>query len=108
MRVLLAQNSLYYPSHGGGDKSNRLLMEALAARGHACSAVARIPVFGEPEHQRYLAELAARGVTPRSTDAGVIAFERAGVEGHPATHTNPRAPFAGGAEAFRPAGLPAS
>ena len=28
MRILLAHNSLYYPSHGGGDKSNRLLMEA--------------------------------------------------------------------------------
>ena len=33
MRILLAQNSLYYPAHGGGDKSNRLLVEALAARG---------------------------------------------------------------------------
>ena len=41
MRILLAQNSLYYPAHGGGDKSNRLLMEALAARGHACRVVAR-------------------------------------------------------------------
>ena len=30
MRILLAHNSLYYPSHGGGDKSNRLLMEALS------------------------------------------------------------------------------
>ncbi len=41
MRVLLAHNSLYYPSHGGGDKSNRLLMEALAARGHQVRVVAR-------------------------------------------------------------------
>ena len=47
MRILLAQNSLYYPAHGGGDKSNRLLMEALAARGHECRVVARISVFGE-------------------------------------------------------------
>ena len=52
MRILLAQNSLYYPAHGGGDKSNRLLMEALAARGHECRAVARISVFGEAEHHR--------------------------------------------------------
>ena len=64
MRILLAQNSLYYPAHGGGDKSNRLLVEALAARGHACRAVARISVFGEREEARYRAELAARGVTP--------------------------------------------
>ena len=40
MRILLAHNSLYYPSHGGGDKSNRLLMEALAARGHPVRVVA--------------------------------------------------------------------
>jgi surfactin synthase thioesterase subunit/glycosyltransferase involved in cell wall biosynthesis len=43
VRVLLAQNALYYPSYGGGDKSNRLLMEALAARGHECRVVARQP-----------------------------------------------------------------
>ncbi len=39
MRILLAQNAPYF-SHGGGDISNRLLMEALAARGHTCRAVA--------------------------------------------------------------------
>src|SRR5438552_1419363 len=49
MRILLAQNSLYYPAHGGGDKSNRLLLEALSARGHECRAVARISVFGAQE-----------------------------------------------------------
>ena len=46
MRIMLAHNSLYYPSHGGGDKSNRLLMEALAGRGHAVRVVARIERFG--------------------------------------------------------------
>jgi surfactin synthase thioesterase subunit/glycosyltransferase involved in cell wall biosynthesis len=75
MRILLAQNSLYYPAHGGGDKSNRLLMEALAARGHACRVV-------------------ARGVTP--------IFERAGVEVHAVTDANLRAHFASQVEAFAP------
>jgi predicted HTH transcriptional regulator len=42
MRILLAHNKLYYPSHGGGDKSNRLLLEALAQRGHECRVVARL------------------------------------------------------------------
>jgi surfactin synthase thioesterase subunit/glycosyltransferase involved in cell wall biosynthesis len=41
MRILLAQNARYYPAYGGGDKSNRLLMEALAARGHECRVMAR-------------------------------------------------------------------
>jgi surfactin synthase thioesterase subunit/glycosyltransferase involved in cell wall biosynthesis len=75
MRILLAQNSFYYPAHGGGDKSNRLLMEALAARGHACRVV-------------------ARGVTP--------IFERAGVEVHAVTDANLRAHFASQVEAFAP------
>ena len=79
MRILLAQNSLYYPAHGGGDKSNRLLVEALAARGHECRVVARISVFGEAEHTQYLAALAARGVTPQSAaewDAAAARFEK--------------------------------
>jgi surfactin synthase thioesterase subunit/glycosyltransferase involved in cell wall biosynthesis len=101
MRILLAQNSLYYPSHGGGDKSNRLLMEALAVRGHACRAVARIPVFGAAEEALYLAELEARGVTPE-TSGGAVVFERAGVEVYVVTSGKLRAYFAGQVEAFRP------
>ncbi|MFI5906738.1 glycosyltransferase family 4 protein [Dactylosporangium sp. NPDC051541] len=41
MRVLLAQNMPYRPGHGGATKSNRLLLEELAARGHRCVAVTR-------------------------------------------------------------------
>ncbi|HVP49081.1 MAG TPA: alpha/beta fold hydrolase [Bryobacteraceae bacterium] len=86
MRILLAQNSRYYPAHGGGDKSNRLLMEALAARGHACMVVARISKFGEQEHDLFLSELAARNVYLESFDNGVVTFRRAGVEVHTVTH----------------------
>ena len=71
MRVLLAHNSLYYPSFGGGDKSNRLLMEALAARGHDVRVVARIAKFGAEEHARFLAELETRGVRPEVTEDAV-------------------------------------
>src|SRR5579863_8612486 len=61
MRILLAHNSLYYPSHGGGDRSNRLLMEALAARGHDVRVVARIERFGAGPHEAFLHQLNARG-----------------------------------------------
>jgi len=101
MRILLAQNSLYFPAHGGGDKSNRLLMEALAAHGHACRVVARISVFGEREEERYLADLAAREVDAR-TSGGVVAFTRNGVEAHIVTNANLRVHLAGQIEAFRP------
>jgi glycosyltransferase involved in cell wall biosynthesis len=62
MRILLAHNSLYYPSFGGGDKSNRLLMEAFAARGHEVRVVARVERFGSDAHDRLLSELSSRGV----------------------------------------------
>src|SRR5205823_1859005 len=74
----------------------------LAARGHECRVVARISVFSDAEHERYLAGLAARGVTPRSMAEGVVVFEREGVEVHVATARNPRAYFAAQAEAFDP------
>jgi surfactin synthase thioesterase subunit/glycosyltransferase involved in cell wall biosynthesis len=79
MRILLAHNSLYYPSFGGGDKSNRLLMEALAARGHDVRVVARIANFGEEEHAQFLAELEARGLTADVTQ-GAARFDLNGVD----------------------------
>ena len=102
MRILLAQNSLYYPAHGGGDKSNRLLIEALVARGHECVVVARIGAMGEAEQARYLEELAARGVRPGSVADGVVRFERAGVNVEVVTNANLRAQFASRVEGFRP------
>ena len=103
MRILLAQNALYYPSYGGGDRSNRLLLEALAARGHECRVVARIARFGAAGHAQYLGELAARAVSPVSTDGGVVVFRRAGVEAHVVTHhPNLRAYFSAQIAAFAP------
>ena len=101
MRILLAQNSLYFPAHGGGDKSNRLLMEALAARGHECRVVARISTFGQVEHARYLEQLAARGVAA-AADAGIVAFDRVGVGVRVVTNTNLRACFVLQLAAFQP------
>src|SRR5690348_12538362 len=102
MRILLAQNSRYYPAHGGGDKSNRLLMEALAARGHTCRVVARISEFGQREHDVFLGELAARGV-PAQVSNGVVVFNRSGVEVHTVTHhPSMRAYLADQIAKFRP------
>src|SRR5689334_12155482 len=86
MRILLAQNSRYFPSHGGGDKSNRLLMEALAARGHTCLVVARTSRFSPREHELFLAELASRLVDVQSCTSGVVAFRRADVDVHTVTN----------------------
>lgn len=101
MKILLAQNSLYYPAHGGGDKSNRLLLEALAGLGHECRAVARISVFGDEGHARYLEELDARDV-PYDARAGAVRFSWNGVSVAVATNTNLRALFTHTIEVFQP------
>ena len=108
MRILLAQNSLYYPSHGGGDISNRLLMEALAARGHQCRAVARIPVFGAAGQERYAASLADRGVQTDSSGRGIVRFVRGGVEVCVVANTGMRANFEREASGFAPEAILAS
>src|SRR5579864_48831 len=103
MRILLAQNSRYYPAHGGGDKSNRLLLEALAARGHSCVAVARISKFGPVEHEQFLSELSARHVNPEASDQGVVTFHHRGVEVHTVTNQpSLRMYFSDQIAAFRP------
>jgi surfactin synthase thioesterase subunit/glycosyltransferase involved in cell wall biosynthesis len=71
VRILLAHNSLYYPSHGGGDKSNRLLMEALAARGHQIRVVSRVEKFGVEAHDKLLSDLASRAVSVVTSDNSV-------------------------------------
>src|SRR5690242_7128119 len=101
MRILLAQNSLYYPAHGGGDKSHRLLIEALATRGHECRVVARIPVFGEAEQAKYVRELVTRGQESTAAE-GVVRFARKGVDVHVVTGGNLRAYFERQFEEFGP------
>jgi surfactin synthase thioesterase subunit/glycosyltransferase involved in cell wall biosynthesis len=103
MRILLAQNALYYPAYGGGDRSNRLLLEALAAHGHECRVVARIARFGAAGHQQYLRELASRAVSPIASEGGVVVFRPAGVEAHVVTqHPNLRAYFSAQIAEFAP------
>jgi surfactin synthase thioesterase subunit/glycosyltransferase involved in cell wall biosynthesis len=102
LNILLAQNSLYYPAHGGGDKSNRLLIEALAARGHNCRVVARVSEFGAEHHHQYIEQLAERKINATVPEPGVVAFERSGVEVFVVTGGNPRAHFASQAEEFHP------
>lgn len=80
MRILLAHNSVYYPSHGGGDKSNRLLMESLAARGHQVRVVTRVESFGESGHDTLIRELVHRHVEPDASDSSTVRFELNGVD----------------------------
>jgi surfactin synthase thioesterase subunit/glycosyltransferase involved in cell wall biosynthesis len=86
---------LYYPSHGGGDKSNRLLMEALAARGHDVRVVTRVESFGDVSHERLSAQLAERGVRTEgaASDPAAIKFHLAGVDVRTLTRDPALRPF---------------
>jgi glycosyltransferase involved in cell wall biosynthesis len=109
MRILLAHNSLYYPSYGGGDKSNRLLMEALAARGHDVRVVARVEKFGPEAHDSLLGELAGRGVQASPLDGVGIRFQLNGVDIHVLTRDRLlRAFFSAQVDAFDPDAILAS
>lgn len=93
MRILLAHNKTYYPALGGGDKSNRELMEALARRGHACRAIARLTSHDATAEAAFLRSLRDRE-KPYALQQGVAAFEHRGVEVRTATsHPNLRSFF---------------
>lgn len=79
MRILLAHNGPYYPALGGGDKSNRLLMEALAARGHEVSVFARLDQFSTEQERRFIDRLHAHNVLIDSIFDGEVRFHRHGV-----------------------------
>ncbi len=103
MRILLGHNSLYYPAHGGGDKSNRLLMSALAARGHECRVVARMAEFSTAEHEKLLGQLADRNVPVLHQQGGSVHFQVHGVDVHVATsHPQLRSYFARHIAEFQP------
>jgi hypothetical protein len=86
MRVLLLQNMRYLPSHGGANRSNRLLLEELAARGHQCTVAAPLAATTRPLTVADLrADLAARGVEPDRYTGEAVVFRYRGVEAHVVT-----------------------
>src|SRR5690348_16172225 len=86
MRVLLAQNMRYLPSHGGANKSNRLMLEGLAAQGHECVAVAPLHAT---EHRLstvdFLGYLDRLGIAAPRAEDGALVFRYRGVEVHVVT-----------------------
>ena len=70
MKILLAQNMIYVPTLGGANKANRLLLERLAGRGHACRVV--VPATGAKvavnSREQFLEELSRRGIASEPAD----------------------------------------
>jgi len=69
MKVLLAQQSAYMPTHGGANKANRLLLESLVCSGHSCHALGPSDPSWHPSEE---------GLTAVAVGAS-LRFEAAGV-----------------------------
>jgi len=83
MRILQAQNSLYFPSYGGADKANRILLEAMARNGHSCRVVSCFNSrAGFADAMQYLQWLQERSIRIFSCEENVIRFFLNGVEVH--------------------------
>jgi glycosyltransferase involved in cell wall biosynthesis len=83
MKILLVQKLPYVPPLSGASKKNRILLELLAKRNHVCRVVAVASFASGPEARSELQEhLAARGIKPTSSIAGVDVFYDNGVEVH--------------------------
>lgn len=74
MRILLAQNMPHVPTFGGANRSNRVMLEQLAARGHECCVVAPVHV-PRAELDRRLADDGVVAVA----DGDALTFELNGV-----------------------------
>ncbi len=79
-RIYLIHNSTYYPGSGGGDKSNRLLVEALTSEGHLVRVFTRLERFGAAEHEAYVRELERRGIAVEAWNEIGVRFELSGAE----------------------------
>ncbi len=76
MKILLLQNSVYFPSFGGGNKANRLLLEQLADMDHECWSIsksvnAQMVIDKTPEEQL----LQERGIISHQVEEGCLAYD---------------------------------
>lgn len=79
MKILLLQPAPYLPSFGGGNKANRLLLEALAARGHSCAAIC--PAFNaRSTPENFSSQMRARGIDLRVLTPEVYRYSQRRVE----------------------------
>jgi glycosyltransferase involved in cell wall biosynthesis len=81
MRILLLQLLSYSSSAKGGPKANRLLLEQLVERGHACAAIVPFTCEDSP-HFESTVRLRQSGLAFEEVDAGRIHATLNGVDMH--------------------------
>lgn len=89
MKILLVQNMVYVYALSGAHKSNRLLIEGLAERGHSCQVVSVASTIKDPfVHEKCINELAGRGIHLSCSSPEALVFHHKGVEVHAVTDTH--------------------
>ena len=81
MKIALVQEERYLPTYHGGNKSNRLLLEALCRQGHDCLALSAVRLAHVPERQ-FLQEMAERAIEVERTICEHYRYRYRGVAVH--------------------------
>jgi glycosyltransferase involved in cell wall biosynthesis len=102
MRVVLLQNMLYVPAHGGANTSNRLVMESMAEEGHTSEVVTPAvgPATALSSEDQFLDTLKARGISWEHPQPDRYVFTLNGVTVHAAVPTDGRNLMSGMYEAL--------
>src|ERR1700687_4055988 len=82
MRILLAQNMMYVPAHGGANKANRMICELLAERGHDCFVMASTGGAQTTVEGNYSDILNAAGAEIETAESNRVRFRLRGVSVH--------------------------
>jgi glycosyltransferase involved in cell wall biosynthesis len=82
MKILLVQNTTYIPAHGGANKANRSLTEALSKRKHSVRVVAPAAAQSLKDRAEFLNTLLRRGGNLRYSTSEKTVFMLEGVEVH--------------------------
>ncbi|GAB4211254.1 MAG: hypothetical protein OHK0022_45600 [Roseiflexaceae bacterium] len=80
MRLLLVENLVCLPIHGGANKANQVVLEGLAQLGHECRLIARsTSAQGASQRQQFQALLHEHGLVLEEAGDGVDVFTNGGV-----------------------------
>jgi glycosyltransferase involved in cell wall biosynthesis len=82
MRILLVQDRPFFGAYGGADKSDRMLMAALAREGYSCTVIAKTMSEQGESEESAIATFLDRGATAIARHAGVAIFRSESVEVH--------------------------
>jgi glycosyltransferase involved in cell wall biosynthesis len=94
MKIILLQSLPYFPTKGGGDKSNKMLIEELIKRGHECHVIAvAANLDSDIAFEKYPSILEEHGITEIEKGDDCIRFNLNGIVIHAIKQVNKIPPY---------------